>query len=87
MAQGGARVGAGRKTKTDEIRVQALARNALISKYGSEEKAIVALINSGEPSLIKFAYEHAFGKPRDKVDLDNGGQITLRIIRGNKPSA
>lgn len=87
MAKGGARIGAGRKTKTDEARIGSLARKALVDKYGSEEAAFTALIGSGEPSLIKFVYEHAFGKPREKVDLDNSGAITLRILRGNNPQS
>lgn len=87
MPVGGARAGAGRKPKVDEIRVQNLARAALIAKYGSEEKAFQHLLESDEPSLKKFVYEHAFGKPREKVDMDNTGELTLRIIRGNKPAS
>lgn len=87
MALGGARAGAGRKPKTDEVRVQNLAVSALIAKYGTEEKAFENLLESGEPSLIRYVYEHAFGKPREKVDLNNDGQISLRIIRGNKPQS
>lgn len=81
---GGARQGAGRKSKVDEIRVQNLAIKSLIQKYGSEEKAFVNLLESGEPSLIKYVYEHAFGKPKEKIDMSNTGQLTLRILRGNK---
>lgn len=87
MANGGARPGSGRKTKADELKVQNLARGALIAKYGSEEKAFEALLETKEPSLLKFVYEHAFGKPREKVDMDNSGQLTLRIIRGDKPAS
>lgn len=87
MANGGARAGAGRKPKADELRVQKLAIAALVAKYGSEEKAFEALLESKEPSLQKFVYEHAFGKPREKVDMDNTGELTLRIIRGNKPAS
>lgn len=87
MAKGGARLGAGRKSARDEIKVRNLAIKALVSKYGSEEKAFEHLLGSKEPSLIKFVYEHAFGKPREKVDIDNAGEITLKIIRGNKPES
>lgn len=81
---GGARKGAGRKPKTDESRVQAMAIKAMLNKYGSEEQAFEALLESKEPTLIKFAYEHAFGKPKEKVSLDNSGRITLKIIRGSR---
>jgi hypothetical protein len=82
--RGGARRGAGRKRKADEARIQEMAAKALISKYGSEQDAFKALLDSKEPSLIKFAYEHAFGKPREKVDMDTSGKITLIIKRGNR---
>jgi hypothetical protein len=85
MGLGGARPGAGRKPKSDELRVQNLARKALISKFGSEEKAFEFLLKSKEPTLIKFVYEHAYGKPREKIDLNNKGSITLKILRGNNP--
>lgn len=81
---GGARQGAGRKPKVDEVKVQNLAIKSLVEKYGSEEKAFINLLESGEASLIKFVYEHAFGKPREKVDMNNTGPLTLRILRGNK---
>lgn len=86
MANGGARAGAGRKPKSDEARIQAIAAKAMIKKFGSEQRAFEYLLNSKEPSLIKFAFEHAFGKPREKVDMNNGGQITLKVIRGSKPA-
>lgn len=87
MPAGGSRSGSGRKPKAEEERIQSLAIKALVNKYGSEEKAMEALLESKEPSLLKFVYEHAFGKPREKVDMDNSGQLTLKIIRGDKPSS
>lgn len=65
---GGARPGAGRKTKAEEDKVRRVALNAIIEQYGSEEKGFVALLQSGEATLIKFVYEHAFGKPKEKVE-------------------
>lgn len=65
---GGARPGAGRKPKADEERVRNLAVGAIVAKYGSEEAGFLALLDSGEPSLIKFAYEHAFGKPKERFE-------------------
>lgn len=81
---GGSRNGAGRKPKHEEDRVRDIARTTLINNYGSEELAFKALLSSGEPSLIKFVYEHAYGKPKDKVDVNNSGVITLKILRGKK---
>lgn len=77
MAKGGFRAGAGRKPKVDEERVQNLAVSAIVAKYGSEEKGFTALLESGEASLIKFVYEHAFGKPTDNVNNNHSGMINL----------
>lgn len=68
MAHGGPRPGSGRKTKADEDKVRSLAVAAIVKKYGSEQKGFEALLDSGEPTLMKFTYEHAFGKPKDKVE-------------------
>lgn len=70
MAKGGARPGAGRPTKADEERVRDLSVKAIIEHYGSEEKGFKWLLSSGEPVLVKFVFEHAYGKPRDKMDMD-----------------
>lgn len=84
---GGRRKGAGRKPKAQEARIQEMATKALVSKYGSEEAAFASLLDSKEPSLIKFAFEHAFGRPKEKVALENSGQITLIIKRGNRATS
>lgn len=75
MSKGGARPGAGRPTKADEERVRDLSVKAIIAQYGSEEKGFKWLLESKEPVLVKFVFEHAYGKPRDKVDLDIPGSI------------
>jgi hypothetical protein len=66
---GGARPGAGRPKKVDEERVRDIALSAIVETHGGEKEAFMWLMNTGEPSLIKFAYEHAFGKPREKQDV------------------
>lgn len=68
MANGGKRDGAGRKPKVEEDRVRGLAVAAIVKKYGSEEKGFMALLDSGEQALIKFVFEHAMGKPKDKIE-------------------
>lgn len=82
--KGGTRPGAGRKPARDELRVQNLAIKTLKTKYGSEEKAFEALLDSKEPSLIKFVYEHAYGKPKEKLQVENEGELTIKILRGNR---
>jgi hypothetical protein len=75
MAHGGKREGAGRKPKAEEERVRDLAVSAIVEHYGDEQKGFQALLNSEEPSLIKFVFEHAFGKPKEKVEQSGGLSI------------
>lgn len=67
MAKGGARPGAGRKRVHDEIAARDIAIKAIVSVYGSLEEGMKKLLLSTEPSLMKFVFEHALGKPADKV--------------------
>ena len=89
---GGARKGAGRKPKAQEEKVVALAKEAIRLAYGSEIKGFSALLRSGEPALIKFVFEHAYGKPKEKVELtgEGGGPVQntlkLTIVR-SKPTS
>lgn len=76
-SKGGARQGAGRKPKAQEERVRELAKNAIIAQYGSLEAGMAHLLTTKEPSLIKFVYEHAFGKPVDEVKVEGGLKIQL----------
>ena len=69
MALGGKRPGAGRKPVHDEVHARNICQKAIIKKFGSLEAGIEFLLESNEPSLIKFAFEHAMGKPREKQDI------------------
>lgn len=71
---GGAREGAGRKSKAAELQVANQAIDAITEKYGSLKEGFIALLNSKEPSLIKWVFEHGAGKPQDKVDLTTNGK-------------
>lgn len=76
--KGGARDGAGRKPKVDEDKVVNQSIAAIQTKYGSVEKGLVSLLNSGEASLIKFVFEHAIGKPKDKIE--HSGKVESGVI-------
>jgi hypothetical protein len=67
--RGGARKGAGRKPVHDEQRVRDLAVAAIVAKHGDEETGFKALLETQEPTLVKWVYEHAYGKPKDTIDL------------------
>jgi hypothetical protein len=70
--KGGAREGAGRKTKVDEEKVNTIFINALKQLYGkeleSEAKVEFAkqLLNSQRGQI--FIAEHLFGKPKETID-------------------
>lgn len=67
---GGYRPGSGRKPLHEEVRTRNLCIAAIEQVYGTVQDGLVALIKSGEPTLIKFVYEHALGKPKEQVNID-----------------
>lgn len=77
MSRGGKRPGSGRKPIAEELKTVALARNAIVARYGTLDKGLKELLDSGEATLIKFVFEHAFGKPQDKVDITSGGDTIV----------
>lgn len=80
MPRGGARNGAGRKSIADEEKTREKAKAAICAKYVTLEKGLESLLTSGEPALIKFVFEHAFGKPTEDIDLKSGGRaITVKF--------
>jgi hypothetical protein len=79
--KGGRRKGAGRPTKVDEARVRDLAMKAIVKKYGSEEKGFQALLNTREPTLLKWVFEHAYGKPTEKVDVKHRGEVKTLVFK------
>lgn len=79
--KGGTRPGAGRPKKADEQRVRDLAVSAITKKYGSEEKAFLHLLNTRDPALIKWVFEHAYGKPTEKLDVKHQGEVKTLIFK------
>lgn len=74
MPRGGVRPGQGRPKKAEELKIVNQAVNAIAATYGSLEEGFKALLKSGEPSLIKWVFEHAAGKPTDKLDVVTNGE-------------
>jgi hypothetical protein len=66
---GGKREGAGRKTAAEERQTRILALAAIIKKYGGEQESMEAMLNGNDTSMIKWVFEHAFGKPTENVNL------------------
>ena len=84
--KGGAREGAGRKTKADEQKVNTYFLNALKSLYSkeSDDEAKVEFIKDklldSQRGQI-FIAEHLFGKPKETVDQNvNINNFNLKDI-------
>jgi len=77
--RGGARPGAGRKPVHDEQRVRDLAIKAIVAVHGTEDAGFEWLLRSQEPSLAKWVYEHAYGKPKEQIDLNSKVEQTIII--------
>lgn len=72
----------GRKPVHDEIRARDICIEAIESNFGSLLEGLQALLNSGEPSLIRFVYEHALGKPKERIESDINSVIEqIQIIQ------
>lgn len=79
--------GPGRPKKADEKQASALGMAALKKKYGSLEKAFIALLDSKEPTLIKLAFEYSFGKPVETIKGVNEipfTQLNIQVIATKK---
>ena len=76
--RGGARQGSGRKAKVDELKIVNQAVEAIIAKHGDLQSGFVSLLESQEPSLIKFVWEHAVGKPKEKIE--HSGRVDKGVI-------
>lgn len=91
MPAGGARPNSGRKTAAEEFDTSNICRAAIEAKYTSLEKGCQALLDSREPVLMRWVFEHALGKPVDKVELDgktdNKLEVTVRYAKkGDNPA-
>ena len=75
MPSGGANRGQGRKPVAEELNTRILSQNAIIAKYGSLEAGLKTLLESDRDPLVKFVFEHALGKPVDKVEAKIDGEV------------
>lgn len=81
---GAGKPGPGRPKKADEKEARNLAVSALKKRYGSLEKAMLALVDSKEPTLRKLAYEYALGKPAERTEKPPSfPQINLQLVTNN----
>lgn len=82
MANGGARPGAGRKSKAEEVKLI----EALTPLAPQALKALENGIKAGEFPFVKLFYEYYAGKPTDFVEIDGelSHELTFKILRGKK---
>lgn len=90
FVKGKATPGAGRKKKVDELKIRNIAVESITEKYGSLKDGFLALLNSKESVLVKFVFEHAAGKPREKVDVDMNQEVehiqVIQLPYNNRPT-
>lgn len=82
MPSGGPGRGGGRKPLHEEMKARDLAVKSIVNKFGSLEAGLEFLLGTEEPTLVKFVFEHAIGKPKEK--LEHSGEIQLPQIIFNK---
>jgi len=72
----------GRKALHDDIKARDLCLQAIEANFGSLLEGLQALLQSGEPTLIKFVYEHALGKPKERIESDINSMVEqIQIIQ------
>lgn len=89
MPKGGARAGAGRKSKDEEDKASRLSLDALKTEYGGELEAFQHAAKEsklgGKDGLpyFKLLIEYAYGKPKETKTLNhNTDSINLKELFG-----
>lgn len=72
---GGARPGAGRKSKAEELKVSVYAIDAIKEEYGSQEEfwGLIAKEARESKDHLKHLLEYAYGKPPKSMDITTDG--------------
>lgn len=67
---GGARKGAGRPSKAEELKVVKLGTDAIVRIYGSIEKYYDHIAKESKESFphLKLLQEYVFGKPKETIE-------------------
>lgn len=75
--RGGARIGAGRKPKSDELK--------LIEKLSPYDDTAIdmltRLVGEGDFNALKLFFEYRFGKPTQKVESDSNVNINTISLK------
>jgi hypothetical protein len=82
MAKGGARPGAGRKSKADEIKYLEEMDKTMPVKDVFEKLA--ALVEGGDTNAIKIWLNYRLGLPKQTMELDHRGNVLLKFVKSQK---
>ena len=63
-----------KKLSHEEV-IQMTSLDAITERYGSLKEGFIALLESKEAPLIRFVFEHAIGKPKEKSNNESNKQI------------
>lgn len=67
---------------THEQKVIETSLAAITERYGSLKDGFMALLDSKQPQLIKFVFEHAVGRPKEKLDIDTVKRVEhIQVIQ------
>jgi hypothetical protein len=73
MARGGAREGAGRKPKADELKL--LEKLSPMDDLAFEK--LSEGVHSGDIQFLKMFFEYRFGKPKQTIDATVEGELSI----------
>lgn len=77
---GGKRLGAGRKSKAEELGLASLLDKCWTLKQREEcIRSLATNAANGEMDAIKLLMAYTFGKPRESVDVNQSGQVVLKV--------
>ncbi len=79
---GGARVGAGRKSRAVELKAHEKGLEAIVSIYGSEKKYWEMVAYKAEDSFphLKLIHEYTYGRSVETQDISSGGMNPLAFL-------
>ena len=79
---GGLRTNSGRKTKTEERELPILI-DAVISpeQWKALLKNAYTKAKAGDLGYTKLLMEYRFGKPTDNIDVNNSGELVIKVVR------
>lgn len=86
MAKGGARPGAGRKSKAEELELPALIEE-VIGEQGKRDiiKKLFEKAKGGSYPHTQLLMAYMYGKPQEKVDLTSAGNELKSFTLNIKP--